>query len=72
MGRRLERVQKAHPEQQEVDMERPRYLNSPRAKDQKCIVSIQVKKVSYALQILTIVLLIPLLEVEGAISHRIT
>jgi hypothetical protein len=53
-------------------MERPRYLNSPRAKDQKRIASIQVKKVSYALQILTIVLLIPLVEVEGTISHRIT
>ena len=60
MGRRLERVPQAHPEQQELDMERPRYLNSPRAKDRKPILPIHSKKVSGTLKFLAIVLLSPL------------
>jgi hypothetical protein len=60
MGRRLERVQKAHPEQQELDMERPLYLNSPRAKDRKPILSTSAKKLPTTLKILAIALLSPL------------
>jgi hypothetical protein len=60
MGRRLERVQKAHPEQQELDMERPRYLNSPRANDRKPILPTRAKKVSAVLKIMANVLLSPL------------
>jgi hypothetical protein len=41
-------------------MQRPRYLNSPRAKDQKRIASIRAKEVSAALKILLITLLSPL------------
>lgn len=60
MGRSLERVPKAHPEQQELDMERPRYLNSPRAKDRQPILPTREKKLLPALKILAIVLLRPL------------
>ena len=60
MGRSLERVPKAHSEQQEVGMQRPRYLNSPRGNDQKRKASIRAKEVSAALKILLIALLIPL------------
>jgi hypothetical protein len=78
MGQCLERMPQAHPEPQELEMERPRYLNSPQPRRRIRIPSARAQKVRSLLKLVAVVALSPVLLPLGILilpfflwrSHR--
>ena len=78
MGQCLERMPQAHPEPQELEMERPRYLNSPQPRRRIRIPSARAQNVRSLLKLSVVVALSPLLLPLGILilpffiwrSHR--